>query len=371
MKSITVKCSELVYRNPKTFLRAEHAYFPSVVMISGQELLASMVLGSAFESVDCRVHLARSTDGGRTWSLQGPLRPPVADTSEACRLSRLKDGQIVAILVEADRRGRTDMGLTNPDTMGFVPVRLLLYRSKDNGHTWTGPEVMDPPMKGLEFELCSPIMELTDGRLMLPTSTWRKWDGSAPHGMKAVAFVSYDGGKTWPEFVDVMSGVEKKVVYWEQKIIELGDGRMLAVAWTYDEGRNEHLPNSYVLSTDGGRHFGKPASTKLKGQTPAVILLEGSQVFCVYRRMDKFGLWGAIAEIDGKGRWRTAKQECLWAPIMPRFKGADKDTMVKQFHALKLGAPHMVRLPDGDIFVSFWCVEDCVSNIRYLRVRVE
>jgi hypothetical protein len=44
--------------------------------------------------------------------------------------------------------------------------------------------------------------------------------------------------------------------------------------------------------------------------------------------------------------------------------------MTEEFHALKFGAPCVVTLPDGNLFVAFWCIEVCVSNIRWLRLRV-
>ena len=51
--------TDVLYRNPKPFLRSVQAYFPSVVSLGNGELLASVVLGEAFESVDCRIHLLR------------------------------------------------------------------------------------------------------------------------------------------------------------------------------------------------------------------------------------------------------------------------------------------------------------------------
>jgi hypothetical protein len=32
--------------------------------------------------------------------------------------------------------------------------------------------------------------------------------------------------------------------------------------------------------------------------------------------------------------------------------------------------PHTIRLPDGDILALFWCVEDCIHNIRWVRIRI-
>jgi len=38
--------------------------------------------------------------------------------------------------------------------------------------------------------------------------------------------------------------------------------------------------------------------------------------------------------------------------------------------ALCFGYPSLKQLSDSDVFVVFWCVEDLVSNIRWLRLRI-
>jgi hypothetical protein len=30
----------------------------------------------------------------------------------------------------------------------------------------------------------------------------------------------------------------------------------------------------------------------------------------------------------------------------------------------------MVVRPDGDVMLVFWCEEDCIKNIRWLRLRI-
>ena len=65
--------SHVIFENPKPMLRSRHGFFPGVVELLSGELLALLVIGEAFESVDLTTHVARSADGGRTWQLQGPV----------------------------------------------------------------------------------------------------------------------------------------------------------------------------------------------------------------------------------------------------------------------------------------------------------
>ena len=47
---------------------------------------------------------------------------------------------------------------------------------------------------------------------------------------------------------------------------------------------------------------------------------------------------------------------------------AGRNAAGEELSALKFGFPSMVRLPDGDVLTLFWCCEDCVCNIRWLRI---
>jgi len=366
MGAINILDSGLIYRNPVPHLRSVHAYFPSLAAISEKEIVCSMVVGAAFESMDCHLELSRSLDGGATWEHEGPMLAPEQGCPdfESCRITRMSDGQLVAFTVFFDRPGPED-GLSNPKTLGLAHTNLSLFRSNDNGRTWNGPEPLAPPLIGPEFEICCRIIELLNGDWLLPLSTWRAWDGSDPTGMKALAFVSHDKGKTWPEYLTVMDGAAEKIIYWEQKIIQLTDKRLLSMAWVYDEKNDRHLPNAYAISADG-KTFSQPRSTGINGQTPAIIELDDGRILSVYRRVDQPGLWAGIVTVEND-QWQTHESLRLWG-TEPQNK---QNSMVEQFHLLRFGAPCMVRLAGGEILLAFWCYEDNVSNIRWFRISVQ
>lgn len=358
----------IVYRNAKPHVKSVHSYFPSVVDLGDGELLCAMVLGEAFESVDCRVHLSRSYDYGNTWDMEGRLlEEGEGHFSESCRLSSHSDGSITCMVFKYDRH-RKDEGLANPDTLGFVENHIELYRSLDKGRSWSAPTVIEPPIVGPSFELCSPIVELSDGRWLLPTSTWNGWDGWSPTGMKAITFISEDGGRTWPDCIDVMEDVRDGIVYWEQKIIEMEPDKLLSVAWAYDTVEGKNLPNAYSIYKGAEIRFSKPQSTELLGETPSILSLGGNSVLCIYRRVDIPGLWAAVSSVENDA-WKTIEHIPLWGE--GGLGGNGSKNIVKQFNTLRFGAPHVTRLSNGDIYVVFWCVEDSVSNIRWIRLSDE
>jgi len=211
-------------------------------------------------------------------------------------------------------------------------------------------------------EMCCPITVLRDGRWLIPTQTWPGWNGECPNGIRLVALVSRDEGRTWPEYLDVMGEPGGKVFFWESKIVELPDGRLLATAWVYDDITKADRPNQYAISKDGGRGWSAPASTGLQGQTLTPLVLDDGRILGVYRRMDKPGLWANISRLDGD-RWVNEADQALWGHQAVGLTSSTQN-MAHNFNVLRFGAPCLARLADGHVLVAFWCYEDCVSVIR-------
>lgn len=368
--NVQVEETGLVYRNPAPNVWSRHAFFPSVVQHPSGELLVSFDMGSAMENRDVRTYLCRSTDNGTSWSEPALLYEPrqlSSPTSTLGRISALSDGTLIALQILCDR-SRTEFGLANPKTEGYVETRFVHLRSEDRGHTWSQPAHVELPVSWNAFEICSPIHAVSDSRWLLPASTWRNWDGECPFGMKAVVFVSDDAGSTWPRCTDVMNGWNRQVTSWEQKHARLADGRWIAVCWAYDYSANVSLPNRYTFTSDLGGSYGPALEAPLAGETCTPIGLPDNHILCIYRRVDVRGLWAHIARIDGTA-WIPLKDEPLWGTAKASY-AAHSTSKVEEMATLRFGYPQVTRLADGSLFVVFWCVEDCVSNIRWFRLRV-
>jgi sialidase-1 len=359
--------SGLVFRNQVPHLRAVHAWHPSLARLDNGELLAAFDLGQGAESLDYRTYLSRSRDNGQTWSAPVPLFEDSSErrSTHSIRISRTTDGDLVGFGGRFYRDDPT-VGLVNHTNLGYVPMDLLFLRSADNGRTWTGTTVQ-PSLIGPSFETCHSIIALKDGRWLVPTSTWRGWDGDEPNGMQAIALVSHDHGATWPEYLKVLNGTSQGTIYWEQSLTELPDGRLLAVCWAFQELSGESLPTPYTISDDG-QTFLEARPTGLHGQTAKLICLKDGRILCVYRRHDRPGLWANLSTIEDQS-WINVAELCLWRGATSGMTGTN--TPGEELSALKFGYPSLIQLPDGDVFIVFWCSENCINNIRWLRVRIE
>lgn len=240
--------------------------------------------------------------------------------------------------------------------------------SGDDGATWTEPVTVAPPLEGPAFESCSSVVELNDGRLMWPTSTWMGWDGSAPNGMKSIAFVSDDGGATWPRFIEIFDRWSERVLHWEVSVVQLKEGSLLSLAWAVDTRSGKTEPTPYAWSRDAVT-FSKRGTSAISGQTAKLLALPDGRAFCAYRRHDVPGLWATAIEIDDDGDWHSDPPDPLWQGAASGMRG-EAGSVGEDLSALLFGYPNPQIRADGDVMLVFWCRENCVGEIRCMRLAV-
>jgi hypothetical protein len=336
------------------------------VLLSEGEMLVTFDVDHRYRTLDYRTVASRSTDGGRSWDLEGPLlRDPPPSTTHSIRTSRLADGSLIGLGL-VNRIEDPDADVVSSETLGRIPGDMFLVRSSDDGRTWTGLEIIDTPLVGPSWEICHPVLELSGGRLLAPTATWRGLNGENPSGDQSPVFISEDGGRTWPDFGRSFDGRETGLTHWEQSVVELRDGRLLAVAWVYRIESGHTYPSVYSISEDRGESFSEPAPTRFHAQTCKVIELRDGRVLCVYRRHDLPGLWAGTARLSGD-LWQNLAHVPLWQGAESGMTGEGKGG--DELKGLKFGYPSMKQLPSGEVFLVFWCEEEGVQHIRWMRLR--
>ena len=74
-----------------------------------------------------------------------------------------------------------------------------------------------------------------------------------------------------------------------------------------------------------------------------------------------------MARIEGS-EWINLEQEPLWQGAASGMSGAAKPGA--ELKELQFGFPNMVLEPRGMVFAAFWCEENGIKNIRWLRLSV-
>jgi Tol biopolymer transport system component len=180
-----------------------------------------------------------SDDGGLTWS--EPKR--FAEKIQAPALIRLKSGDVL---------------LGGVRHHGGQSSTMLLYRSKDDGKTWT-PQKPIWEKSTTEFILQGgngSFTQLRSGRILCPVFSG-SGGGTHPKGMKAWCFYSDDEGKTWQASkgrTTALPGVGSE----EPAVAELSDGTLIMML------RSSVGAMYLSRSEDHGDTWSKPWSSGLE-----------------------------------------------------------------------------------------------------------
>jgi len=336
----------------------EDSAFPKAIALANGDLLCSYSNAGGANAIG-GTGLSRSVDGGRTWQREADIlsvgtQPP---SSNFLKPSRTADG---ATLYAYGSRSADVDGLV----FGSRPATAILCTSTDAGRTWSAPT--DVPMPTDMLEVSDAALVLRSGRLLAPSAT------VAPGlpGERVVAAVSDDGGRTWPRTVDVLKDPDGHLGYLEQKLVDLGDGRLLATAWTVTMDGLVDQTNSYAMSTDDGLTWTAPRSIGTRGQTISATPLGGDRVLLLYnRRYGRQGVVMAMADItdhDWPILWEGLVHDA--ATERERREGADP---IEEMVAFAFGFPTAVRLADGELLATWWAsLDGGPTGISFARLRV-
>jgi len=370
MTSISIEKTGLVFRGSEKAPQLVNAAFPSVVESTSGELVVTLNIGKTRNHAGVRSYCCRSTDGGETWTSPEKIFEPDESlnlVSTGIRMSGTPGGELVGFVNLLDRSD-ADAPTTNRETGGTVEREHAIIRSFDGGRSWSELEHFHPPIDWKCLGEPSPVLALSDQRWLLPSLTRLNWQGECPFGLKSFVMISEDRGKSWPRATDVFNLWPEGKVTWEQKQIRLTDGRLLAVTWVFDAKTNRNLPNHYTFSGDDGDTYLPALQSPLQGQTCTPLALADNHILCVYRRLDRNGLWAHLARIEGRS-WIPMAEKILWGQTIEALAGAG-DSSIQHQHRLQFGYPQLIRLVDGGVFVVFWGMEDGLSVIRWFRLKV-
>ena len=216
----------VVYENPKPMLRSRHGYFPGIVELPSGELLALLVIGEAFEAVDLATHVARSADGGRSWTLQGPLIDKTARRAPDQRLPQAAGparrlAHRARLSVPSRRSRAADRDRRDRRRAARRRRRLVLDRR--------GPDVdasaVIPRSTPELLEIPSRPAQLRSGDIVATAGLFKMPDGTNPSGQFGPLLRSTDGGRTWDDRTRYFDSPDHSIAAYESHVCEMQPGR--------------------------------------------------------------------------------------------------------------------------------------------------
>jgi hypothetical protein len=247
-------------------------------------------------------------------------------------LTRLRNGDLVVTAREAYARETAQRGHLDPTARG------VMVRSRDGGRTWSPKIVFDDETYRFSQTQDPPIMELSDGRLLVTLYSWSI--SPLPMGFPSSrrAFVatfeglwtraSADGGLTWtprrPVSVEGLPPLSARV-----PPVELPDGTLVMAV--YDEGpKRSGLEWSRcwsIRSTDRGLTWGGAAliaedeQHRRNFEEPSLLRLRNGKLLTMMRITagrsplwpdEKEGYLWQSESADGGRSWSKPVKTAIW-----------------------------------------------------------
>lgn len=334
--------------------------FPQAIQLPNGDLLCSFsVEGGPF--VHGGTDFARSRDGGETWELEGTILEPTAEprTSNFLKLTLSPDGK--TIYAYGARMFRSP-----GEGFGDGQNEAVLCTSSDGGRTWSAPTIVPMPCD-CALEISHGALPLSSGRLLAPAATLPSKDRL---GETVLAAVSDDGGKTWGRHATVFHDKEGRLGYFEQKLAEIGPGRVMAVAWTVTLGDVADEPDSFAISNDFGDNWGPARSTGIMGQTMTPVPMSGDRLLVLYNRRygDQAIVMNLVTFTDEE--W-TVHFEGVMYDAKSSLSRPEEEKGLEVLDSFEFGFPTAIRLQDGTFLATHWCQEGGKYGIRWTKLRAE
>jgi hypothetical protein len=211
------------------------------------------------------------------------------------------------------------------------PLSLFFARSQDNGRTWGGAEEL--VLNSTNSYACSaPIRELPDGAWILGLYAENEKAGWA----FGASVRSVDRGRTWSDLTNIgeNSGFYLDA---ETDILPLKDGSLLAAL------RSSRTDLYRAISTNQGRSWESVASLGFKGHSPHFLRHSSGMILLSHRLPQTALHWS----VDDGRTWR--------GPLMV-------DTVIGAY-------PSCIEVPSGEVLCLYY-EEGPASGIRSTRLRV-
>jgi sialidase-1 len=307
---------------------------------------------------------ARFDDDAQAWTVEGTVlaHTPDPPSSNFLKLSRSIDG---AVLYAYGARSRQ----LDPTRFGERTSEAIFCTSTDGASSWSLPSTIPMPTSALEIS--HGILAHPSGRLLAPAATIEP----GRLGEHVIIAISDDGGYTWPCTATAMSDPAGAFGYLEQKLTLLGDGRVMATAWTVTLDRLVDQPNSYALSDDAGETWSAPRSMGIFGQTLSAVHLDGNRFLLLYnRRYGAQGIVAALARLQPNGKdardWTVDAETLIHDPQLRR-DGRQRGDGVSEMLDFEFGFPTATARLDGTIMATYWSVEDGSCGVRWATLKLD
>lgn len=358
---------EVLQCDPKSSLPL--AVMPRCARVGGSQLLCSVALSEGAGINSFVPVLVGSVDNGRTWSAPRRIWPELEEKwSIHASISAGSQGRLLLFGARTpiEKAGESNW---NDANQGLKANELFWASSEDGGRTWSDPKIIPMKIAG-SAEAPGTICATRDGTWLAPYAPYHTFDPLLKVDRnQVVAMRSTDQGKTW-EYHAMLRFEQTGSGGAEAWVVELSDGRLLGTGWHIDHTpAQQKFANAYALSTDGGRSWKPTRSTGLFGNTTVLAPLgDGSALFgFVQRGSDLAAISIANVRPTPDDFGILSQQVVFRADRSTRSGNTAEDNQWQDF---SFGEPSITVLDQGEVLVTYWCIDRDFAGIRSIRLRL-
>ena len=253
------------------------------------------------------ITVIRSYDLGETWDVENAGQLAAGGGQEFAPLYLGGDvvGGLLAMheVVPVREGPRTGIPHMHKNEYPFRNVGGFWCWSDNSGLTWPLHQHI---LFGPKLQTCSTAVRLADGTLLAPCYGSLK---EGLQGVSSnVVYRSGDNGRTWSAPTVIAEGNKITRDYYEPVVLELEDRRLLGMhrVGRCQDGRHGLFWQNESL--DGGRTWTDPVETNItSGACPRLLRLSDGRVLLTYgRRYKPFGLYARLSGDGGKSWGHTS-----------------------------------------------------------------
>jgi len=264
----------------------------NVVTAKDGSLVACYRLADSHTLLVSYIIVARSVDGGRSWSEHRVISRSDAWVEQAVwvapQMSVLRDGRLVIVSDLGHRTTQTNHPMLTDWQKPNRGMSNHLFWSTDHGRTWTGPEKIDDVGGEPSY-----IEEFANGMLGFTRTSSAETDllknPPMPWGniyYRSELVLSHDKGKTWEGGTWLADSPFHGDC--EVGLADLGDGRVLAATRIGFGLSRFGNPSRLVMSHDQGRTWGEPVLAPFYGHRVHLSRLQSGKLLATFRNY-----WGS------------------------------------------------------------------------------
>ncbi len=260
------------------------------------------------------ITVIRSYDLGETWDIENAGQLAAGGGQEFAPIY-LGDGVVGGLLamhevVPVRESSRTSIPHVHEHEYPFRNVGGFWCWSNNSGLTWSlHHNVLFAP----KLQTCSTAIKLSTGTLLAPC--YGSVDEGITGVSSNVVYRSHDNGRSWSGPSVMAQGARSTRDYYEPVVLESGHGHLLAM---HRVGRCQDGRNGLIWqneSRDGGKTWTSPVETNItSGACPRLLKLSDGRILLTYgRRYEPYGLYARLSN-DGGTSWSNTSWLLRAAP---------------------------------------------------------